>query len=203
MTSDLRELLPSDLLADEELDEAELAALADAFAALALAEAPMTPSAGLREAVLEGAQSPLSAFAARLARLVDVSVERARELIARIADPAVWEPGVCDGMFLCHLPAGPSLAGAVVGFVRVTAGMRFPRHTHVGDEVVMVMQGGIHDESGAVYLPGDIVPAAAGTTHEFRALPGEELIYLAVVDEGVDFGPEGGPLIPGNQERFA
>lgn len=176
---------------------------AELWAALSLAGPRMTPSAGLRDAVLAGASDPLSAFAGRVSRLIDVSVERARAMLASIAQPSVWEPGLVEGMALCHLSAGPSLAGAVVGFVRVAPGLRFPRHTHIGEETVMVLQGGLRDETGALWLPGDIVPAAAGSTHTFDAAPDEELIYLAVVQSGVDFGPEGGPIILPNQGKIS
>jgi putative transcriptional regulator len=50
-----------------------------------------------------------------------------------------------------------------------------PAHRHLGDEVILVLQGGIKDEHGS-YGPGEICRSRAGSVHSEEALPGEECI---------------------------
>lgn len=174
----------------------EEAALSEAFAMSATLVPPMTPSPALRARVLQAVERPRYAFLDRVARLLDLGAEKARALLDRVDDLASWEPSG-PGVRLLHLEAGPSLANAVVGLVHVEAGTRFPRHAHIGQEYVLVLQGAIRDEDGRVLLSGDLAAMPPGSEHEFEALPGEDLLYLAVVHEGVDFGPSGGPkLLP-------
>ena len=50
-----------------------------------------------------------------------------------------------------------------------------PRHRHLGDEVILVLQGGIKDEHGS-YGPGEICRSRPGSEHSEQALPGEVCI---------------------------
>lgn len=177
-----------------DVSPAEEAAMMDVFASSGAALPPMMPRAGLKARILRSVERPRHAFVDRVARLLDLSMQRAREVLDKFDDMVGWE-AAGPGVMLFHLEAGPRLSGAVVGLVRVDAGILFPRHSHIGEEMVLVLQGGIRDESGQVFLPGDIAYMSAGSEHEFTALPGNELAYLAVVHEGVDFSPSGGPVI--------
>lgn len=173
----------------------EAAELGQALSLVSEGAAAEAPSAALTEAVMMLPDNPLRAMARRLARLLDLAVDRAAALIDLIHDEDGWEPGFVPGIALRHLPAGPSLAGAVVGYVRVAPGIEFPRHRHIGHETVLILQGGLRTEDGHVYEAGDILPAEADTEHRFWSLAGEELLYLAIVVEGVDFTPGGGPVL--------
>jgi quercetin dioxygenase-like cupin family protein len=172
------------------------AGLADVetFAALAALAPPLAPPPELRDRVLRAVAEPRYAVLDRMAGLLGIAVERARALLDSLDDALAWEPAG-PGIGIQHLSVGPAYANTVVGLVRVAAGHPFPRHEHLGDEQVLVLQGGYEDESGEVYRAGDLVPGHAGAQHAFRALEGEELVYLAIVKEGVDFGPSGGPLV--------
>lgn len=162
--------------------------LAEAFTALSLGLPGPAPATDQRARLLATAARPdrrFAPFIGRLARLIDVAQDRAHELLATLARADVWEPFV-PAVELVHLQGGPAVAGADVGFVRVAAGRAFPVHRHLGDERVLVLQGGYHDSSGAVVRAGDTVELPAGSAHEFVALPGADLIY-AVVVYGVEF----------------
>lgn len=163
-------------------------ALAEAFTALSLALPPVSAGPDLRARLLAGAAAPERRFApfiARLARLIDVAHDRARDLLADLARPEIWQPFL-PGVDLVHLAGGPATAGADVGFVRVKAGHTFPLHHHRGDERVLVLQGGFTDSAGALVSAGDLVHQGGGTSHSLTALPdGPDLIY-AVVVFGVD-----------------
>lgn len=184
------------LLADAGLDDlrdmspetSTPAAVAEAFAALSLGLPPVAPAPGLRERLLAAAARPeqrWAPFASRLARLIDVAHDRARELLAAIVRPELWQRLLPD-VDLLHLQGGPAVAGADVGFVRVAAGAAFPEHRHVGDERVLILQGGYTDDRGQVARAGDLIELPAGSSHAFVALPGDDLIYAVVVG-GVEF----------------
>lgn len=44
-------------------------------------------------------------------------------------------------------------------------GARYPRHRHLGEEDILVLEGRLHDERGS-YGPGDICRSDTGTDHE-------------------------------------
>ena len=77
---------------------------------------------------------------------------------------------------------------AVVGFLKVQPRVAFPRHRHLGDETVVVVQGALRHGDGTVARLGDAHLWRAGSEHAFEALPGPELIYLVVIRDGVAFG---------------
>lgn len=185
---DLRKLL-AEVAGD--LSPEEETVLMDVFASAALDLPPLPPSPGLKARLMRSVEAPRHAFAERVAGLLGLGIARARAILDRADDLAGWEQSA-PGMWLLHLEGGPALANAVVGLVRVEAGRRFPRHVHLGDERVLVLEGGLQDERGQIALAGDLLGMAGGTEHDFVALPGEDLLYLAVVEEGVDFSPAGG-----------
>jgi len=179
--------LPADERASLELELGprladELAATREALAALSLALPPRRPSASLRERLLASARGParFAPFIDRVARFIDVAADRARELLASLENPATWLPSPGPNIHLVHLVGGPACATADVGFVRVAAGTTFPAHRHLGDEHVLVLQGGYLDSDGSRFRAGDTAFQAEGSTHEFTADPEQDLIYVTV-----------------------
>lgn len=167
----------------------------DAFAATAALAPRQVPPAALRARLLAGVAQPRYAWLDRVVGLLDLGVDHVRTLLDELYDPASWGTTPTPGVLFRHLNAGPACAGAVVGFVLVPGGRSFPHHVHLGPEQVLVLQGGFKDVSGLVCLPGDRLLMPAGSEHHFDALPGEDLIYLAVVFKGVAFAPEAGGVI--------
>jgi quercetin dioxygenase-like cupin family protein len=151
-----------------------------------LGDAILEPTAGLRErvfATLDPA-TRFAGFAPRMATFFDLTLERAREILALVARaaeaPWVGEPG--SGVRLLHFEGGARHAGADCGLVHIAPGTRFPFHRHVDDEWNFVLQGSAEEEgSGRVWAPGDLVCNPAGTAHAFRALGDEPLVFGAVV----------------------
>jgi anti-sigma factor RsiW len=170
----------------------EAAEAADALSALAVALPPVRPSPGLRERLLAAAAGPgrFAPFIDRLARLIDVAADRARELLASLERPETWLPSPAPNVHLVHIFGGPAVAGADVGFVRVAAGTSFPLHRHLGDEHVLVLQGGFEDSHGTVARAGDLVDMSPDSSHHVTAGPEVDLIYAVVVGgieiEGLD-----------------
>jgi len=65
--------------------------------------------------------------------------------------------------------------GLRVCLVWADPGAVHPAHRHLGDEVILVLQGGIKDEHGS-YGPGEVCRSRTGSVHSEEALPGEECI---------------------------
>jgi putative transcriptional regulator len=167
---------------------AEAGVVATALEPMARTLPAELPRPGARARLLDaaGAGGRLHAFAAEVARLMDVAVAHARELLDAIDRPASWTAGPTPAIALFHLQPGPAVAGALVGFVRVAAGERFPWHRHLGDEQVLVLQGAIREEDGRVFRAGQLAAAPGGSGHAFTALPEVDLVYLVVLQGGVE-----------------
>jgi hypothetical protein len=178
---------------------AELGERASGALAVALEPAPVSPSDSLRDRLMRSALpgARFERFACRIAALMEIGQERASQWLGAIDDAASWAP-MGPGVELFHIEGGPSVANAITGFVRVAPGAMFPPHRHVGDEVVLVIQGGYRDSDGSVYGLGAEVPGAPDHEHHLTALPGTALIYLAIVFGGVEVG---GELIPPGDPR--
>ncbi|MCA9658980.1 MAG: cupin domain-containing protein [Myxococcales bacterium] len=155
---------------------------------LALPTADERPPTALRDRLLASLDAPserFAPFAERLAALIDVGAERARELLAALADPSRWVAPFGPGIALFHLEGGPAVAGADVGFVRVAPGVTFPHHRHLGDERVLLLQGRLEDSEGVTAGPGALLAQGAESAHAVTSIGDEPLIY-AVVVFGVD-----------------
>jgi putative transcriptional regulator len=68
--------------------------------------------------------------------------------------------------------------------VRIKPGTAMPRHTHTGNELSLVLQGGISDVTGH-YLRGDVLEADSAVEHRPVADRDEECLCLAVTDAPV------------------
>ena len=158
---------------------------ADTLASLALALPPVAPPPELRERMLRDVRrtNRFEQFVTSVAGIIDVTVDTARALLARLDDAAAWVPSPMPGVTLYHLDGGPAVAQAVVGFVRIEPAHQFPEHTHQGDEVMLILQGAV-EERGRVTRRGELVQMAQGTSHELKALPGPAFIYLGVAQNG-------------------
>jgi len=172
----------------------ELAATKDALAAFALAATTATaPSPSLRERVIASRKRPgkYGIFADRVARLFDVPVARAEELMERIEREDAWTPFLVDGVQMIPVVAGPKCDGAIATLVRIEPGARFPAHAHRGEETMLVLDGGFR-EIGATASPreawrGDEIVCADGTEHGLVGLPGIPCVAAVLIFGHADF----------------
>lgn len=168
------------------------------LSALPLALTPLEAPRDLRSLLLEAVASDdpvvrFAGFVGRFSRVFDVPSERAREILASIASSASWEAYV-PGVSALHFEAGPAVAGADTGLVTFAAGMSYPRHTHVGEETMFILQGGIADDvTGKESVAGDIVVMAARTSHAFTILPEEDCVAAVVLYGGYPIFESGAP----------
>lgn len=202
MTAHIIDKLPEyllGLLSDDERHEVELhldshpsvrAALLELEGALLPLSSPgISPPPSLRDRLLDSLETPTERFAPftqRLAQMMDIGLETARDYLTRAFHVATTGVSPWPGIQLLHVEGGPATAGADVGFVRVPADTDFPPHHHAGREHTLVLQGGYVEGDRTEVKAGEQVVREADTDHVFHALPGDDLIF-AVVVFGVDF----------------
>lgn len=171
--------------------ESEATESHDALSSLSATLGELLPSIGVRERLLSEAvkKDRFVRFAEATARILDVGLDKAREILNQIEDSAAWSHEL-PGISFLWVDGGPSVQDAVRGFVRVQAGLPFPDHEHLGDELVLLIQGSYQDTiSGEIFGPGAVIPMGAGTSHAFVVTPnGPDLIKLAVVHKGLRAG---------------
>lgn len=206
MTADVRELLPLYALGVLDADETRavedavagdpaLAAELDSFqrAATELV-APVTPRPDVKARLMASVGvGRFEKFAARMASLYDVTVEKARELLALIERPASWETGA-PGIGLVHFGGGPAYAAADCGFVRIAPGATFPQHRHLGEEVSVILSGSVRDDQGRVFRAGDELVQAQDSGHDLTAIGDEDCIFAARAMNGIEIA--GAPVRP-------
>lgn len=140
---------------------------------------PEAPPAALRRRLLDtiGGVERFRPFFGAAGRIFDLSEGAVRELLGRVDEALGWSlfPG---GARYFHFLPGPAVAGQEAGVVRMAAGMTFPRHQHRAGETTLVLDGLLYDRGG-VYGPGAVVEADAGSTHDYRAGAGRDLVLLS------------------------
>jgi putative transcriptional regulator len=210
MTGDVRELLPLYALGILEADEvafveravagdaalaAELAMFQEATGELAEVTQPVVPGPEVKQRLLASVGGGrYEAFSARIARLFDVTLDRARELLGLIERPASWVQQI-PGLGLVDFEGGPATAGADCGFVRLAPGAMFPPHTHLGEEATTILTGRLHDPvNDRMIGPGDDYVQVAGTTHYLVCVGDEDCIY-ATRAVGITLGGPGGERV--------
>jgi putative transcriptional regulator len=196
MTADVRELLPLYALGILEPDEAvqveraiakdprlaaELAMFQDAAVELV---APSEPPPDIKARLLASVGGGrFERFAARIAQIYDVTVDKARELLGLIERNASWQDRA-PGIGLVHFDGGAAYAAADCGFVRIAPGMIFPWHTHVGEELSVILTGVLQDNSGRFLHPGDELLQAPGSEHCIKA-EADEVIFATRAMDGI------------------
>jgi len=75
--------------------------------------------------------------------------------------PARWHM-IAPGLRYCPLPVQNANHAAML--VRLSPGVKAPRHRHDSEEMTLVLEGGYEDEFGR-YQRGDLVIVEAGTIH--------------------------------------
>ena len=174
----------SDLLLEDDADGAGRQALA-AWAGATVGAA--APSPGLRRRLMATVASVerFSPFFETLRRTFDLGAVALGELLRRVDAPGGWQEAPMPGVRYFHFQAGPALAGFETGVVRVAPGATFARHRHRGPERTFVLDGYVEDQ-GRVHGPGAMLEMPAGSAHDYRALPGRDLIVVSI-HGGIDF----------------
>jgi anti-sigma factor RsiW len=200
--TDIRELLPLyalGVLDDIEATQVEAAIARDPSLAIELAAyqdtasgmvdltvQPVEPQPEVKARLMASiGESKFEKFSAQLARLYDVTVDRARELLGLMERKTSWETPM-PGLGLVHFDGGPAYAAADCGFVRLAPGSSFPHHTHMGEEVSLILAGEIQDkQTGVIYRAGDEVMKPLDSDHDVVSVGTEDAIYAARAMNGI------------------
>jgi putative transcriptional regulator len=94
--------------------------------------------------------------------------------------------------------AVPAPPGYSATLINVRAGRPFPRHSHEGTELILVIDGGFRDESGH-YVRGDLQIAGPDVEHQPVADEGRDWLWLRVLD--APLRPSPAPGGPGPTDR--
>jgi hypothetical protein len=129
-------------------------------------------------------------FFAELQALVGLDLTELKQQLGKIDGPqdpgAGWQRAPFPGVRYLDFTPGPAAGVPEAGLVRVAAGALFPRHQHVTRERACILEGSLILE-GRSYYPGTVVDSPAGSSHEFTAGPGRDLV-LVVAHGGIRFG---------------
>ena len=207
MITDVRELLPLYALGILDPDEAnavERAVASDAALAAELASyqasadllvVPAKPAPEVHTRLLASiGGGRFEKLSARISTLYDVTVEKARELLALIERPASWNQEA-GGISLVHFDGGARYAAADCGFIRLEPGAIFPPHKHLGEEASIVLQGQVRDMStGRLLGPGDELVVPEGSEHHLLCEGTEPCIFAARAMNGIEVA--GAPARP-------
>ncbi|MGO9833691.1 MAG: cupin domain-containing protein [Polyangiaceae bacterium] len=167
--------------------EIEMTRDLEAWSVLSLALQPVAPPLDLRGRLMASIErsARFRPFSRDIARWFDLTERAARDLLARVDDPAAWEPGVGRILGFMHFEPGPRLAPAHCGLVRMKDGARVPLHRHVEREVTLVLEGGVVDGDGTRYGPGQALEMPPGSAHTLRVVGNPEAL-LAVLQADID-----------------
>lgn len=170
----------------------EVDALAEALAGTATALAPIAPPPALRARLLDtlAGVERFAPFFEDLTALFELPLATIKRLLARLDDASFkFETSLLgvalEGAELFHFGVGPRLAaaGAAGGVVRIRPNVTFPLHSHTGNEVTYVLEGG-YCADGRIYGPGSRLEVTSEVVHDYASAPGRDLV-IAVLHRGV------------------
>jgi hypothetical protein len=129
-------------------------------------------------------------FEAAVAELLQLPHADAAAALRCIDDPAAWLPQA-PGVSYLPVASGPNAGFFLAGFLRVEAGLEFPEHEHLGEEITLVLQGAFEEgNSGMLFRPGEPSYMPPGSRHTFRVpADGPHLVGLATVKRGLRLVP--------------
>jgi quercetin dioxygenase-like cupin family protein len=176
---------PGDVLAPDlegngapPLDAAEL----DAKVA-ALLEPIAPPPDLLRRLTLTVSEPPhrYAPFYGHVAKLFDLDEDAIVAQLARLKDPKSWRFAGLPGIHHVEVKGGARVANAETLLVRFAPGTYFPRHQHVEEEHVFVLEGDYTDDAGVHHRAGELREWPPGTAHSFQVSKAGPCIFASVV----------------------
>ncbi|MBV9218483.1 MAG: cupin domain-containing protein [Methylobacteriaceae bacterium] len=114
--------------------------------------------------------------------------------LQRYMGPSATEPRwqtLLPGLRYCRLDPDGS---ATAGLYWIAAGQKFPRHSHEGAEITLVLKGGMCDATGH-YQRGDIAIADAEIEHSPSMDADEDCVCFIVTDGALRFGGRKGAAL--------
>jgi anti-sigma factor ChrR (cupin superfamily) len=125
-------------------------------------------------------------FAERVARFFGIDPREASSALEAITVESAWSEGPMPGMATAKLPCRPKVPGQTAVFLRSEVGAHCPIHRHLGEERLLILEGGIVESDGTVFHAGDLVVKPAGSAHEFDVLGDEPCIAAYLLEGGLE-----------------
>jgi anti-sigma factor ChrR (cupin superfamily) len=146
---------------------------------------PLDPPRPLRDRLFASVDhlERFAPFAPHVAELLDRPVNRARLLLHSLSDAETWASGPLRAMRFYPLndELGPKRAGGAAMFARFEPGFVFPKHQHEGEEAILVFEGPLAVDEGAIYGPGALVRSPDGSRHVVSVPPSSPEPCLCLV----------------------
>lgn len=169
------------------------AAAAEAWATLGATLAPVVPRSIVRDRLLRAAagRERLSpSLRDAVASLYSLSTDDTEALVARMNRASSWLPTPLPGLSLlpltdAELPTDLMPDGPTRLLVRIEAGSRFPRHQHLGEEQMLILQGGLTTDGGEHFGTGSCAVSLPGSVHEFVIDEGGDCIAAVRLSDGI------------------
>ncbi|SEL31385.1 anti-ECFsigma factor, ChrR [Stigmatella aurantiaca] len=179
-------------LATCERCRAEASRLSATLEGLDTLTVPEDPPPGVLDRILHEMEGPgrFQRFGKEIAAFFDVPEEQAQRLLMSLDTPEAWVPGPTRGIRLLPVETGPAKAGMLAAFVRMQPGARFPQHTHLGREWNFLLEGGIRENSGREFWPGEVLEREEGSAHSFTALEGPDCTAATLLEGVASFDEE-------------
>jgi anti-sigma factor ChrR (cupin superfamily) len=95
-----------------------------------------------------------------------------------------WKETRHQGIFL-HTLWRDKQSGDTAVLVRMQPAAIYPRHRHIGNEDVLVLQGGFKDEQYQM-CSGEFRRYPANSEHHPVGLPGKDCILFAIAHSGIE-----------------
>lgn len=145
---------------------------------------PVAPPADLLRRLTQTVSEPphrYAPFYGRVAHLFDLDEDTVIAQLARLKDPRSWRFAGLPGIHNVEVKGGPRVSRAETLFVRFAPGTYFPRHRHVEEEHVFVLEGDYTDDAGVHHRAGELRQWPPGTEHSFRVSKTGPCIFASVV----------------------
>jgi anti-sigma factor ChrR (cupin superfamily) len=166
----------------------ELARIEESVAGVAALAPRVRPSPELRRRVLGAVEgrARYAPFVDRVARFFGVDTEEATAALEAITSEGAWSPGPMPGMATAKLPRSANVPGRTAVLLRSDAGARSPLHRHLGEERLLILEGGIVESDGRAFHAGDLVVKPSGSSHAFHVPEGEPCVAAYLLDGGLE-----------------
>jgi quercetin dioxygenase-like cupin family protein len=166
---------PSSVESSDAFDlDAEVAALLN----------PVPPPNDLLQRLTQTVSEPphrYAPFYARVAKLFDLDEDVIIPQLARLKDSRSWRFAGLPGIHHVEVKGGPRVQNAETLLVRFAPGTYFPRHQHVEEEHVFVLEGDYTDDAGVHHRAGELREWPPGTGHSFKVSKTGPCIFASVV----------------------
>ncbi|MEM7253095.1 MAG: cupin domain-containing protein [Pseudomonadota bacterium] len=194
MSDDEAAQFDADLVDDAQLQQAltEVQVLIGSLAEGAV----VTPSAGLRDAVLGtlDAANPLGGFVERLASHFEISRADAQLLLDQVRPDGVGEPVAAPwrqlpyrGTYFLAVPNASAGDDEFCALVYMQPGTQIPHHRHHGREHMLILDGWARENGERVVGPGDEVISDSESAHKFSLQTDRRCVFAVRLKGAVSF----------------